>query len=144
MGKPKCSTCGETDPTKFYGHKTRSCKRCHNTYTKKKYLDNKEWAVQLLGGCCSSCGYNKNLAALEFHHTDPTIKDPKWGTILNRSRTNIEKELRGCILLCSNCHHEHHNPHLFRSQPSRFLQQNNYVPYQTTNASNRKIPVDHL
>ena len=63
-----------------------------------------------MGGCCSICGYNKNLSALEFHHLDMTQKD---FTISNSTTTNIEKireEVSKCILVCANCHRELHYP----------------------------------
>lgn len=28
-----------------------------------------------LGGKCQECGYNKNIAALEFHHINPDEKE---------------------------------------------------------------------
>lgn len=70
--------------------------------------------VQVLGGSCSKCGYKKNLAALEFHHIDPLVKEFKLDSrrISNTSEENIQKELRKCILLCANCHRELHNPSL--------------------------------
>ena len=77
----------------------------------------KEWRrntklklIICMGSKCQLCDYNKSQNALEFHHVDPSMKDfslsqvranPKnWGT--------ITKELRKCILLCSNCHKEVH------------------------------------
>lgn len=33
-----------------------------------------------LGGKCQECGYNKNIAALEFHHINP---DEKIGAIIS-------------------------------------------------------------
>lgn len=66
--------------------------------------------IKLLGGCCSKCGYNKNYTALEFHH----IKDKSFGLdsrkISNTSMDKLLNELKKCILLCSNCHKEHHYP----------------------------------
>lgn len=77
----------------------------------------KEWRrntklklIICMGSKCQLCDYSKSQNALEFHHIDPSMKDfslsqvranPKnWGT--------ITKELRKCILLCSNCHKEIH------------------------------------
>ena len=37
-------------------------------------------AIKLLGGKCSICGYNKCVDALEFHHTNPEIKEFKLGS----------------------------------------------------------------
>ena len=63
------------------------------------------------GNCCSICGYSKCLAALEFHHTDPTVKE---GGIIG-STASLAKQRVGaekCILVCANCHRELHNPPL--------------------------------
>ena len=30
--------------------------------------------VELKGGCCEICSYDKNLAVLTFHHSDPKTK----------------------------------------------------------------------
>lgn len=69
----------------------------------------KQKAVLFLGGKCSICGYNKCLAALDFHHINPNEKEfIITGRI--RSWNKIENELKKCVLVCSNCHREIHNP----------------------------------
>ena len=79
---------------------------------KERGLNKKIKSVLLLGGKCSSCGYNKNLSALEFHHTDPSVKefalDLRIFSNLSDAKLNIE--LEKCQLLCANCHREVHNP----------------------------------
>lgn len=55
------------------------------------------------GNCCSKCGYDKCMAALEFHHLDPSVKE---GGIIG-STASLEKqraEAKKCILVCANCH----------------------------------------
>ena len=55
------------------------------------------------------CGYNSCIAALEFHHRDPTQKDFTISKIKNRSfDMKVKQELDKCDLLCSNCHKETH------------------------------------
>ena len=67
----------------------------------------KVWAVSAFGGKCGICGYDKSIAALEFHHIDPKEKDftPSGKSC---SREVFVNELRKCVMLCSNCHREHH------------------------------------
>ena len=78
--------------------------RVSNTRRKNKSL-----LLEEFGGCCSKCGYNKNPAALEFHHLDPTVKERKIiGSSLSLERQR--EEAKKCILVCSNCHREIHNP----------------------------------
>ena len=65
--------------------------------------------IEEAGGCCSQCGYNKNPAALEFHHPDPSAKER--GIIgTSKSLARQREEAEKCILVCANCHRELHNP----------------------------------
>lgn len=69
----------------------------------------KQQAVDYLGGKCIRCGYNKCLAALEFHHPDPKVKEQKLTYIVCRwSWERVLPELTKCVLVCSNCHREIH------------------------------------
>lgn len=64
----------------------------------------KEKAAKHLGGKCCLCGYDKCLAALDFHH--PGAKD--FNISSKMSWASIEPELEKVLLLCSNCHRETH------------------------------------
>jgi hypothetical protein len=68
--------------------------------------------IKLKGMKCEECGYNKNSAALEFHHTDPASKDFQLDlrSLSNRKWRLVLAEAEKCRLLCSNCHAELHNP----------------------------------
>ena len=79
---------------------------------KERGVNKKIKAVLSLGGKCISCGYNKNLAALEFHHIDPSIKEFQVDlrVFSNLSNERLEEEVSKCLLLCANCHRELHNP----------------------------------
>lgn len=71
----------------------------------------KQRMVDSMGGCCQICGYKKCNDALDFHHIDPTQKEFAFGKIRSSIQgwNTIVKELRKCILLCKNCHHEVHD-----------------------------------
>jgi hypothetical protein len=59
------------------------------------------------GGCCSLCGYDRYIGALQFHHTNGSSK--QFGLAdrgLTRSLDAVRAEARKCILLCANCHSE--------------------------------------
>lgn len=62
-------------------------KRQKNKYTeiKSRRIVNKKKAVNLLGGGCNHCGYNKSMYALEFHHLDSTEKEDCVGHMLSRT-----------------------------------------------------------
>lgn len=85
-------------------------------YISQKYrgLSRKLEIIKERGGKCEICGYDKNIAALEFHHID---KENKLFNIDVRKFSNytletLRNELNKCMLLCSNCHREIHNPSL--------------------------------
>lgn len=70
----------------------------------------KQHAVDMFGGQCVVCGYNKCLDALEFHHVDKSKKEEKPSYIIMRwSWKRAKVELDKCILICSNCHRELHS-----------------------------------
>ena len=58
------------------------------------------------------CGYNKCLAAMEFHHRDPSEKEFAFSRYRNTSwdknKDTVLTELDKCDLLCANCHREQH------------------------------------
>lgn len=53
---------------------------------------------------CSRCGYNENVAALEFHHRDPATKVRAVSTMSGAGRPSLEAEIAKCEVLCANCH----------------------------------------
>jgi predicted transcriptional regulator len=65
--------------------------------------------IEYKGGKCQveSCGYNKSVRSLGFHHIDPREKDFSISgkTI---SLDKMKKELDKCLLVCNNCHGEIH------------------------------------
>lgn len=64
--------------------------------------------VEYKGGECQSCGYNKSIKVLQFHHLDPLEKDfsiSGKSYSFERMKTEVDK----CLLLCSNCHIEVHD-----------------------------------
>ena len=76
---------------------------------KKHYLTKKSRIIIALGGKCSICGYNKNIAALHFHHKNPETKERNKEWLLNDG--NQQK----LVLVCANCHYEIHHPQCEKS-----------------------------
>lgn len=120
----KCEVC----ETLLIGKQTKYCSRfCSNQTTNKKHknyarqqlrgLERKILLLKNFGMQCELCGYNKNLAALSFHHIDPSQKD--FGIDIRACSNNnmdvLIKEANKCRLLCINCHFELHHPDFDKS-----------------------------
>ena len=89
------------------GHQSRICASCVVTKWRR---NTKLKAVALKGGRCSECGYDRNAAALLFHHPGGKTFGISSNGVQNWNK--IERELCKCILICLNCHAEAHHPHL--------------------------------
>ena len=63
--------------------------------------------IEYKGGKCGICGYDKSISVLQFHHTNPNMKD---FTVSRKSYSieRLKREVDKCILLCANCHIELH------------------------------------
>lgn len=117
----KCIICEKV----LKGRQRKYCSTtCKNSYTNKRYQNyqtqqergttRRAELIKMKGGGCQQCGYNKNQAALSFHHRDPSLKELKIDirSCSNRSWDILLKEIEKCNLYCSNCHMETHYPHL--------------------------------
>ena len=84
-----------------------------NVYKKQKlrHISRKIELINLMGGKCCLCGYDKNYAALDFHHVNPSEKSFQLDArhLSNCSTASILEESKKCILVCANCHRELHN-----------------------------------
>jgi hypothetical protein len=105
------------------GRQRKFCSRkCKNSDTNNQHqsyvaqqargLARKLELLLRFGNCCSRCGYDRNSAALTWHHLDPTLKlfELDMRSLSNRRDGAIQTEVAKCILLCSNCHAEAHFP----------------------------------
>jgi hypothetical protein len=106
----------ENRHSRNYRQMSKEEKRQYNdiTYNFQKYRRTlrKIELINKLGGCCSSCGYNKNLTVLSFHHKNPNEKKFTLDSrnMYNKSIPELLEEASKCELLCANCHMEHHYP----------------------------------
>jgi 5-methylcytosine-specific restriction endonuclease McrA len=83
------------------------CGRCRGDRVSERRRRLKEVLVAEAGGRCQLCGYDRSVAALEFHHVDPATK--AFGLAvggLTRGLAACREEAAKCVLLCSNCHAE--------------------------------------
>jgi transposase len=95
--------------TKFHARPDggRRCSACRSEAVTKWRRSVKERLVARAGGCCSVCGYDRYLGALQFHHLDPSSKRFSLSRAgVTRSFAEAAHEADGCALLCANCHAE--------------------------------------
>ena len=97
-----CEKCG-ADIKKKWKVVTLFCRQCNQSIKRRK---RKKILVDLLGGSCIICGYNKCLEALQFHHREESHKTISISKNLSGSFKNLKKEIQKCILVCANCHAE--------------------------------------
>lgn len=105
-----CKVHGETTYRKEISDSIRyRCVKCSSEAVQRRRDKLKILAVEYKGGCCTVCGYNTYVGALEFHHLNPNEKDfaisAKGAT---RSFEKLKSELDKCICVCANCHREIH------------------------------------
>ena len=86
-----------------------TCKTCEMAHRKERSLG----IIKAVFGekpSCLVCGYDRCFAALDFHHRDPAEKEYNIAAMLlgSSAKGKLEKELKKCVVLCSNCHREYH------------------------------------
>ena len=113
-----CEICGNKFILKRFATNRKYCYECSPSYIdRQSRVDSintlrkamKKKAIELKGGKCERCGYNKCMAALQFHHRNPEEK--KFGLASGGKLHSWEdylEEVNKCILLCANCHAEEH------------------------------------
>jgi hypothetical protein len=107
--KPKeiFSECRHHGRTRFIleGRNAYRCTRCRSEAVSAWRRRSKRRLVEARGGACELCGYNQHPAALQFHHSDPEVKEfnisNKGGTI---AFARLQEEAEKCVLVCANCH----------------------------------------
>jgi len=115
----KCLVCDAELPPRRRKFCSNKCKGRENNNRYQNYeaqkargLNRKNELLLLKGGKCQQCGYNKNMAALCFHHREPSEKKMRLDLrrLSNSKMSIILNEIEKCDLLCHNCHMEIHYP----------------------------------
>ena len=132
----KCSACQVSKKESFFGFKNKKlgklhtkCKECQSVYSKQHYKLNKSDYCKRArknnieyrkrnrdfiknyktSAGCKFCKETSHIC-LDFHHLNPKVKD--WNiSIMSRgasSISTIKKEIKKCIVICSNCHRKLH------------------------------------
>jgi hypothetical protein len=83
------------------------CLKCRSEAVTRRRRRIKQLLVEEAGGACQACGYDRCVAALEFHHLEPSDKAFALSHRgVARSIDKARAEAKKCALLCSNCHVE--------------------------------------
>lgn len=107
-----CSDCKKHLPLSEFspGLMRSQCRKHSTAYDVKRERALKKAVVDAFGGKCSRCPYDKCMAALDFHHLDPSNKEITWARVRRHTLEVALKKLRAAnvILVCANCHRELH------------------------------------
>jgi transposase-like protein len=83
------------------------CLKCRSEAVVARRRRVKARLVEVAGGRCALCGYDRSAAALQFHHVDPADKAFSIaGRGVTRALSTALAEARKCVLLCATCHAE--------------------------------------
>jgi len=106
MVSRRCRTHGQTEFV-LEGRGYYRCRRCRIARSSEQRRRDKRRLVRVHGDRCARCGYDRCVAALEFHHLDPRRKsfDISRGSG-RKGSARLADEAAKCVLLCSNCHAE--------------------------------------
>lgn len=89
-------------------NKESSKRVCSYCVEKRTNIALKEILVEKAGGKCNKCGYDKCIAALDFHHRNPEEKEINVASSANANIAQKLEEIKKCDLLCARCHRELH------------------------------------
>lgn len=110
-----CKTCGTEKPlSEFQKTGVRDgiqrykahCKACQGARDRARYKQQREFLGSLKLRC-EKCGETRH-EVLDFHHLDPAEKDFTIGRSSIRTKENLLREVKKCVVLCANCHREFH------------------------------------
>lgn len=104
----KCTICNDDNKSHFTNGRFTQCKKCRRLKQNNTTRNHKITLVQYKGGKCEICGYNRCIAALDFHHRNPNEKDPNWRNMRRWNPERVKREVNKCQLVCRNCHSEIH------------------------------------
>jgi hypothetical protein len=102
-----CKKHGLTRFVIYGGENGFRCTKCRQEAVSKYRKNTKIRTLEVYGGKCIICGYNRYHGALHFHHVNPELKE--FGLSckgITRSKEKVDAELKKCVLVCANCHAE--------------------------------------
>ena len=104
-----------------------TCKKCRGFKREKQHRKFKQKFIYHLANFidikCTRCGYDRNFSALDFHHTGKKtyaiareLRNLTQSSFIENGKVDklINEILNHCIILCSNCHREHHTKYFMK------------------------------
>jgi hypothetical protein len=82
------------------------CRRCMGEHVLRRKKKIRRLLVLEAGDRCQSCGYDRWIGNLHFHHVDPSKKGFELTAGNGKSLARFREEARKCVLVCANCHGE--------------------------------------
>lgn len=111
----KCPKCRSEKPlANFAANPNRAggfsswCLDCLKGRASEERVKLKMEAIEMLGGACQVCGSVLPHYCYDFHHPDQQKKAVNPSKLLGGSREKALREIKKCILVCSNCHRHIH------------------------------------
>ena len=99
----------ETVRWHLYSEETKNKRRSyHRGWQKERSTKVRRRLIDLLGGKCLKCGYDKCPEAMDFHHRDSEQKEDMVSNLLLGRFERALEEAQKCDLLCCRCHRELH------------------------------------
>jgi len=88
--------------SQFCKHTTTNNKHQNYVAQQRRGYDRRAKLIDLKGGRCEICSYNRNNAALSFHHVEPSLKafQIDLRKCSNSSWNKLIEEANKCKLLC--------------------------------------------
>jgi hypothetical protein len=96
--------------------KQEKWKKEHYRSNKKLYADKQmrrkkdiKLYLHSLKNPCVACG-EKDTSCIDFHHVKPNEKEETLANVITNKwgKERIDKEIKKCVCLCSNCHRKLH------------------------------------
>lgn len=90
---------------------------------------------------CVVCGFNKNAAAIHFHHINEKEKKANISALVGENDfTSLLEELGKCTTLCANCHSIYHNT----DTVERLTMESKFIAVDTKKFINKCLSIDAI
>ena len=106
----RCKPCYAANCNKYYHDTDKHKQRNRAIKNAAKVRERNRRFVTEQKICCQECGDTRPYV-LDFHHEDGADKEFNISRMITDglALSKIEQEIKKCVVLCSNCHREHHH-----------------------------------